>query len=73
MILRLYEKDIPTQRFFQKAKPLLGGAYKNRIHQPGQLELSKFPLKYLKLILVNLFSITSNGACLKQSDTLFER
>ena len=40
MILRLYEKDKPAQRFFQKATPLWGGAYKNSIHQPGQLELS---------------------------------
>ena len=40
--LRLYEKDKLAQRFFQKAKPLGGGAYKNRIHQPGQLELSQF-------------------------------
>ena len=61
MILRLYEKDKLAQRFFQKARPLWDGAYKNRIHQPGQLELSQFPLKYLKLILVNLFSITPNG------------
>ena len=39
MILRLYEKDKLAQRSFsQKAKPLWGGAYKNRIHQPGQLE-----------------------------------
>ena len=61
MILRLYEKDKLAQRFFQKAKPLWGGAYKNRIHQPGQLKLSQFSLKYLKLTLVNLFSITPNG------------
>ena len=33
VILRLYEKDKLAQRqFFQKAKPLWGGAYKNRIH-----------------------------------------
>ena len=39
VILRLYEKDKLAQRyFFQKAKSLLGAAYKNRIHQPGQLE-----------------------------------
>ena len=39
VILRLYEKDKLVQReFFQKAKPLWGGTYKNRIHQPGQLE-----------------------------------
>ena len=39
VILRLYEKDKLVQRyFFQKAKPLWGSAYKNRIHQPGQLE-----------------------------------
>ena len=66
MILRLYEKDKLSQRFFQKAKPLWGGSYKNRInqvkYQPGQLELSQFPLKYSNLILVNLFSITPNGA-----------
>ena len=61
MILRLYEKDKLAQRFFQKAKPLWGGAYKNRINQPGKLELSQFLLRYLKLILVNLFSITPNG------------
>ena len=61
MILRLYEKDKLAQRFFQKAKPLWGGAYTNRIHQPGKLELSQFLLRYLKLILVNLFSITPNG------------
>ena len=60
MILRLYEKDKIAQRYFQKAKPLWGGAYKNRIHQPGQLELSQFPLKFWKLILVNVFSITPN-------------
>ena len=31
--------DNLTQReFFQKAKPLWAGAYKNRIDQPGQLE-----------------------------------
>ena len=51
VILRLYEKDKLVQReFFQKAKPLWGGTYKNRIHEPGQLEQSQFPLKYLKLI-----------------------
>ena len=39
VILRLYEKDKLAQRyFFQKAKSLWGVAYKNRIHQPGQLE-----------------------------------
>ena len=39
VILRLYKKDKLVQReFFQKAKPLWGGTYKNRIHQPGQLE-----------------------------------
>ena len=39
VILRLYEKDKLVQReFFQKAKPLWGGTYKTRIHQPGQLE-----------------------------------
>ena len=39
VILRLYEKDKLVQRqFFQKAKPLWGGGYKNIIHQPGQLE-----------------------------------
>ena len=48
--------------FFQKAKPLWSSAYKNRIHQPGQLEESQFPLKHLKLILVNLFLITPTGA-----------
>ena len=53
--------DKLAQRFFQKAKLLSGGAYKNRIHQPGQLELSQFPLKYLKLILVNLSLMTPNG------------
>ena len=63
MILTLYEKDklFIRKGFFQKAKPLWGGAYKNRIHQPGQLELSQIPLKYLKLVLVNLFAITPNG------------
>ena len=66
MILRLYEKDNLAQRFFQKAKLLWGSAYRNMgscqgIHQPGQLELPQFPLKYLKLILVNLFLITLNG------------
>ena len=61
MILRLYGKDNLAQRFFQKAKLLWGSAYRNRIHQPGQLELPQFPLKYLKLILVNLFLITLNG------------
>ena len=60
MILRLYEKDKLAQRFFQNTKPLWGGAYKGRINQPGQLELSEFPLKYLKLVLVNLFSIIPN-------------
>ena len=60
MILRLCEKDKVAQRFFQKAKSLWG-AYKNRIHQSGQQELSQFPLKDLKLILVNLFSIAQNG------------
>ena len=34
VILRLYEKD----KLVQKAKALSGGAYKNRIRQPGQLE-----------------------------------
>ena len=53
--------DKIAQRFFQKAKLLWGGAYKNRIHQPGQLELSQFPLKYVKLILVNLSLMTPNG------------
>ena len=62
MILRLYEKDKLAQRFFQKAKSLGGGAYKNRIHHIAQLEFSPFPLKDLKLILVNIFSITANGA-----------
>ena len=39
VILRLYEKDKLVQRqLFQKAKPLWGSAYKNRTHQPGQLE-----------------------------------
>ena len=39
VILRLYEKDKLVQRsFFQKAKALWGSAYKNIIHQPGQLE-----------------------------------
>ena len=39
VILRLYEKDKLAQRYiFQKAKPLWGSPYKNRIHQPGQLE-----------------------------------
>ena len=52
---------IVAQRFFQKAKLLWGSRYKNRIHQLGQLELSQFPLKYLKSNLVNLFSITPNG------------
>ena len=34
VILRLYKKDKLVQReFFQKAKPLWGGTYKNRIHQ----------------------------------------
>ena len=60
-MLRLYEKDKLAQRFFQKAKLLWGGAYRNRIHQPRQLELSQFPLKYFKLILVNLLLITPNG------------
>ena len=51
VILRLYEKGKLVQReFFQKAKPLWGGTYKNRIHQPGLLEQSQFPLKYMKLI-----------------------
>ena len=67
--------------FFKKAKPLWGGAYKNRINRLGQLEQSQFPLKYLKLILVNLFWITPNGTkqlkvtknpYLEQSETLFE-
>ena len=62
VILRQYEKDKLVQGWsFQKVKPLWGGANKNRIHQPGQLEESQFPLKYLKLILVNIFSITPNG------------
>ena len=61
MILRLYEKDKLAQRFFQKANSLWGGPYKNKVLQPGQLELSQFPLKYLNLILVNLFSITPHG------------
>ena len=34
VILRLYEKG----KLVQKFKPLWGGAYKNRIHQPGQVE-----------------------------------
>ena len=39
VILRLHEKDKLVQRsFFQKAKALWSSAYKNRIHQPGQLE-----------------------------------
>ena len=63
MILGLYGKDKLVQRqFFQKAKSLWGGAYKHRTQQPGQLEQSQFPLKYLKLILVNLFPITPNRA-----------
>ena len=34
VILRLHERDKLVQReFFQKAKPLWGGTYKNRIHQ----------------------------------------
>ena len=64
MILRLFEKDKLAQDFFKKANPY-GMVYttdKDRIHQPGQLGLSQFPLKYLKLILVNLFLITPNGA-----------
>ena len=61
VILRLYEKDKLVQgKFLQKAKPLWGSAYKNRIHQPGQLEQSQLPLKYSNLILVNIFSITPN-------------
>ena len=35
VILRLYEKDKLVQRYFFKKR---GSAYKNRIHQPGQLE-----------------------------------
>ena len=31
MILRLYESDKLAQRFFQKAKPSWGGAYKNSL------------------------------------------
>ena len=39
VVLRLYEKYKLAQRYvFQKAKPLWGAAYKNRIHQPRQLE-----------------------------------
>ena len=46
MILRLFEEDKLFQReFFQKAKLLWSGTYKNRIHQPGQLEQSQFSLK----------------------------
>ena len=46
VILRLFEEDKLVQReFFQKAKPLWSGTYKNRIHQPGQLEQSQFSLK----------------------------
>ena len=61
MILKLYDKDKLAQRFFQKTKRLWDGAYKNRIHQPEQLELSQLPLRYLKLILVNLFPILPSG------------
>ena len=61
MTLRLYEKDKLAQKFFQNAKLSWDCAYRNRIHQPGQLELSQFLLNYLKLILVNLFMITPNG------------
>ena len=39
VIWRPYEKDKLAQRqFFQKAKPLWGGGYKNKTHQPGQLK-----------------------------------
>ena len=51
MIIQL--KDI----CFQKAKPLWTVAFKIRTDQPGQMEQSEFSLKYLKQILVTLFSI----------------
>ena len=39
VILTLYQKGKLAQRqVFQKSKPLWSGVYKNRIHQPGQLE-----------------------------------
>ena len=63
-ILKRYENTEINQfkrYFFQKGKPLWAGAYKNRIDQPGQLEQSQLPLKYLKLILVNLFSVTPDA------------
>ena len=83
MILRLYEKDKLAQRFFQKAKCLGGGAYKNRIHHIAQLELSPFPLKNLevkfgKFILDNckwgkIIEDQQKNPRLEQSESLSER
>ena len=67
--------------FFQIATSLWAGAY--RTYQPRKLGQPQFPLKYLKLVLVTLFSITPNetkqvnvqqkNTNLEQSETLFER
>ena len=78
MILRLYEKDKLAQRFFQKAKSLGGGAYKNRIHHIAQLELSPFPFNFGKSILDNckwgkIIEGQQKNPCLEQSETLSER
>ena len=36
--IQLKTKKLVQRNFLQKAKLLCGSAYKNRIHQPGQLE-----------------------------------
>ena len=55
--------DAPSSNInFLKSQALEAGAYKNRIYQPGQTKRWKFPLKYLRLNLATLFSITPNGA-----------
>ena len=69
VVLKLYENakinqfsdNLYQRQFFQKNKPLWVGGCKHRIDQLIQLEQLQFPLKYLKLILVTLFSITPNG------------
>ena len=59
MILKLYEGE-STKTNFSKSQGLWAGTYKNRTDQPGQIKLSKFPLKYLVLTLAALFLITPN-------------
>ena len=60
VILKLYEDASSSKINFSKSQALWARSYKNRIDQPGQMKSWKFPLKYLELTSVTLFSITTN-------------